>query len=232
MAIALHGTVSTGMETTGSAGTLTISHTINTGTDLVLYVGIIVDTNSDVNPTVTWNGSAMTLVGEIVGSGSAQHVAVFRTIAPATGTHDAVFTWGNSVALGVVSCYSGVHQTTPNDTPVTVAQGSVTSISSNVTSESGDLVLDFVGVNSNPTLTVGAGQTELVNVNVPIADDSPGGTMGGASSEPGAGTVTMSWSFSASSSRTGRVCFNVNLATTTPTSLLFSGQFFGHLLVR
>lgn len=220
MAIAIHGSVVTDTEVTAvlPVSPCDTAVTIAAGTDLCLFTAAIVDASTDENPTQTWDGGAMTAVGEVIGSSTSQPDAVFKQVNPNLGTLNLRTTWdvdGGGNILGVVAvCLSGVNQTTPNDAATAVDAGGVTSISSDISSETGDLVIDFVGVNGDPTITAGAGQTERANFLVQ-QDGQPasGGTKVGCSTEPGGATVTMSWSWSASSSRTSRVVFNINAAS-------------------
>src|SRR6185369_4194080 len=88
---AAHGSASTGAQTNGLSP-LTISYTVNAGTNLVLYVGAGVDAGADRNPTATYNGVSMTPVSgaEALGGASGQGAILFRTINPTTGTHNVV----------------------------------------------------------------------------------------------------------------------------------------------
>lgn len=210
-AVSLHGTVSTGIQLTGSQP-LTFSHTIASGTNLVLYVLAGIDTASDRNPTATWNGSAMTLVGEVVGSATAQHAAIFRMINPAVGTFNIVISSDQVIntdyILGTGICLANVNQSTSDNGLQTSSGGSATSRSVTITTgATGDMALDVVIVNGNPTLTVGSGQTARSN----FTSGDANGTMMGSSTEPGAASVVMDWTF-ASSSRTSQVGINVRKA--------------------
>ncbi len=205
----LFGSVSSGSVLNGTL-TLTIAHTIATGgTDICMYVGVVVDSNQDRSPTVEWDGTSLTLVGEIFGAGT-QHVSIFRLVNPDTGTLDVTInaTGGvNDWIGGIVAVFENVHQTTPEDTAVTANHGTGSGKRSvSVPSEYDDLVLDVFGGNGSITLTVGPVQTERHNSN----QGGGSGFMMAMSTEPGTSTVEMSWDLSASSNRTGQVSVNIN----------------------
>lgn len=93
----------------------------------------------------------------------------------------------NSVIIST-STYCDVDQTTSTGTGVE-AEGVSSTISTNVSSASGELVVDCAAVDTgtDATLTVGAGQAERANVN------SASNHRHGGSEEAGAGSTTMSW---------------------------------------
>jgi hypothetical protein len=85
--------------------------------------------------------------------------------------------------------FTGVHQTTPLGTFASAsAPSSAGPATVNVSSAANELVFDTVTCEQCTSLTVGAGQTQRWNLS---ADN--GTTRGAGSTEPGAATVTMSW---------------------------------------
>jgi|GEM_PF-4853465 len=176
--------VSTGPGT--DATTITVSHTTS-GTNRLMLVGITADLDVISVTSVTYNGVALDLGGSEF-NGTWLTTWIYKLVAPATGTHDMVVTFAQAVSadeghVGVIT-FTGVDQTTPLGTCVTRSAWS-TPISVDVSSASGELVFDTFIAFEDP-LTVGAGQTQRWNV-------VQGTTNRGASTEPGAATVTMSW---------------------------------------
>jgi len=107
----------------------------------------------------------------------------------------------DDLIAGVI-VYNGVDQTTPLDTAVGTI-GTTANPTINVTSEVDDLVFD--SVSGALALTVGAGQTQRHNI-----DGGGGRTDGASSDEPGAATVTMSWTMAAAN--WAIVAVNINQA--------------------
>jgi hypothetical protein len=170
---------------------LTFQHTVTTGgSNRIIVVGVATTYATDVTG-VTYAGVAMDFIG--AASVAAQiNVEMYQKTNPATGSNNVVASFAQSTdaAAGATS-FTGVHQTTPTGTFAS-ATGSGTAPSVNVTSAADEVVIDTVGNNSGATATVGAGQTERWNQ--PI----PGLVTGAGSTEPGASSVTMSWTLSSS----------------------------------
>lgn len=198
--------------TTGTTS-LTVAHTTS-GSNRVLYCvgtsgGGLVDITT---VTATYNSVSMTAIADVTVVGSRTH-RWWRLVAPATGANNVVFSWsGNNYMRAICSSYTGVDQTTPEDSVVTVdGSGGGTSSTFNVTTgATNDMVVDaLVATNGITTVTAGASQTE---VNQEIADGTGAGMNGIASSyEAGAASVTMSWSWSGFVSYAGSA-FNLNAA--------------------
>ncbi|TLY39803.1 MAG: hypothetical protein E6K58_12865, partial [Nitrospirae bacterium] len=99
------------------------------------------------------------------------------------------FTGGGTVVVGVTS-FTGVDQTTPLSIFFGAASNGLTA-SVNVASAPREVVFDTVAVNAQATsLSVGGGQSSRWDVGTGAAG------RGAASTEPGAGSVTMSWGIS------------------------------------
>jgi hypothetical protein len=145
---------------------------------------------------VTYNGADLTPVGTAQ-EGTGSRVEIWRLIAPDTGTHDVVVTFSanldETAKVGVMT-FTGVHQTAPLGTFVPNNGNTLGPATVDVTSATNELVFDTVGcsrVGSTgcQSLTVGALQTLRWSEQEP---DGLGYRAGG-STEPGAATVTMSW---------------------------------------
>jgi hypothetical protein len=173
---------------TDGATSLTFSHTC-TGSDRLLIVALCVQSGAS-SPTATYNGTSMTLVDSITSTWV--HTYMFRLIAPTTGANNVALSWtGSDAAIGLATSYTGVDQTTPLGTSAT-ASGTSTAVTVDVSSASGELVVDAVAYDQNcggQTITVGASQTERLN----ILTVSACGITAGMSTESGAGATTMSW---------------------------------------
>lgn len=168
------------------------SHTIgSSGANAVLYVGGGSTAGVAAAITgVTYNGDALTQFDDE--SGTNTRGSVWRLMNPDVGTANVVVTYaafqdemgGCSVSL------TGVDDADPDDTPVASNGNSATDPSNNVSSASGDLVLDFMIVNHGGAITPDSSQ----NFFTAEEEEAIGGSTGcGMSGKAGAGTVTMTW---------------------------------------
>jgi hypothetical protein len=179
---------------------LTFAHTV-AGTDRVLLVGVVTDSTAT-SPSVTYNGVSMTLIAETASftiDGLTTDVSLFRLVAPATGANNVVVTGGLCTAYA--RSYTGVDQTTP------VENGAATTgatVSQNIGSATGDLVVDVIGYHWAEAPAAGANQTAFA------AQEGNNSTIRG-SSEPGAASVTMSWG-TVGTVNAGQVAVNVKAA--------------------
>ena len=149
---------------------------------------------------IKWEGSggaSLTQIGATLSLGAFARLAMARLIAPnaVSGTlYGELSGTTDEICLGGVSV-TGAHQTTPLGSEATNSAQTFTSPATatvDVTSATGDLVIDFCfAIQSDAgtvTVAVGGGQTmhwEQENI-------GGGFEVGTQSTEPGAGTVTMS----------------------------------------
>lgn len=187
---------------------LTWAHTC-TGSNRGLVVGV--GNYGTTIVSVTYNSVSMTSEGGIIESSSGE-VEQFSLIAPATGSNNIVVSFVDSVdaVAGGVSV-TGANQTDLCGTQAT-AIGNDTAPTVNVTSAVDELVVD-VTENWTGVLTVGSGQTERWNTGITNINC-------GGSTEPGATTVTMSWSKTDS---TDWAIAGISIKAA-PTGSLLSGQ--------
>src|SRR5690242_11384212 len=91
--------------TTTAAGSATWSHTVGTGANRLLIVGIAIK-NSQTVTSVTYGGVALTQATALANTG---RLEVWRLVAPASGTANIVVTFaaGTGAAIGAVS-FTGV----------------------------------------------------------------------------------------------------------------------------
>jgi hypothetical protein len=140
--------------------------------------------------SVTVNGSAATALiatqANAVGANGI-HARLFGHVTPTTG--NVVVTWSGATTCTARSVtFTGAHASAPFGTPVASA-----TVDDDVSSASGDLVSDGIVVDMGDTcagltLTVGASQAERGSQ---LCTDNTSRLA--TSTEPGAGTVTMSW---------------------------------------
>jgi CSLREA domain-containing protein len=175
---------------------LTISHTTGSGADRLMLVGIsFVNDESETISSVTYNGVALTSVGSVDTSDDAR-VEIWRLIAPPSGTYDVVITFSaplSRAAVAGVMTFTGVHQTTPLGAFASASlqcMAPCADPSVNVASGVNELVFDTVACETCTSVTAGPGQTQAWNLSVL---DGPRPDLGAGSTEPGAASVTMSW---------------------------------------
>lgn len=145
--------------------------------------------------SITYNGSAVgiSLVAERVEAGIGLKVAMYRLLNPPTASSDVVITWASAVnALAACSSYNGVELV--NNALGTDGSAASSPATLDVTSAAGDLTADAVVTyngGSNPSLSVGADQTAVMN------QMEAGAAIGGHHSYQTAGTTpkTMSWTW-------------------------------------
>jgi hypothetical protein len=183
----------------GEASIFTFQHAC-AGTDRALLVGVSINHDSTTVTGVTYGGVALTQQGALSATFRAE---LWSLAAPAAGVNDVVVTLSAS-AKAVVGATSWTN--VDQDDPVgSLSSASGSSASPNVVASSASphLVHDVLAVREgllgNQTATAGAGQTQRWN------DKTTGGVpvnlnvLGAGSAEPGAASVTMSWSLAFSS---------------------------------
>lgn len=185
-----------GVGSTGSANatSLTFAHTVGTGRDRFLFVGV--STQSIIVNSVTYGGVNVPNTGYVV-NGTTSRIVVYSLVAPPSGTANVVVTIASAgeVSAGATS-WTGVHQTTPLGTFAT-ATGTSNAPAVAVASAAGDVVHDALGVNSTSISSFGANQAGR------WISTSPGtvsNIVSAASTESGAASVTMSYGLGASKS--------------------------------
>jgi hypothetical protein len=169
---------------------LTVSHTTS-GTDRLMLVGVSFD--PELNETVssiTYNSTALTIVGSATQSNDAR-IEIWQLVAPELGTYDVVISFSSPLSYGGVAgvmTFNGVDQITPLGTFAGANGISAGPATVDVSSGANQLVFDTAACETCTSLTSGAGQTERWNLSM-----NSGRILGAASTEPGAATVTMSW---------------------------------------
>ena len=181
-----------------SITSLTWSHTVGTGSNKLLVVGISFWANPEklIN-SVTYNGVPLTKSGSVWGGSGGETVHIWYLVNPPTGTANIVinFSAAASPVAGATSWF-GVNQTTPLGTFISAFNAAGNTLATvNVTSAANEVVHDVVsyGKQTTPSHTIGAGQTQKWS----DATSDGNYASGAGSTELGASTVTMSWTFGA-----------------------------------
>jgi subtilisin family serine protease len=172
--------------TDSDADTLSWSHTTS-GSDHMMIVGVTTRSNRSVT-SLTYNGISLAKIRHD-NPGSDVRTESWYLIAPNEGTHTVNLAVEDTTTIEAgATTWASVGQTAATALGTNAGATGLGSIASvEVASASGEVVVDVVGTqNAGATVTVGDGQTERWN-QVGTAG------VGAASSEPGAGTVTMSW---------------------------------------
>jgi uncharacterized repeat protein (TIGR01451 family) len=160
--------------------------TTTTGTNTFMLVGV--STKDKSVSSITYNGVPLTLVGFDTSVDNKARIEIWGLVAPAGGANNLAISMSAKAKMAVgVATFTGVDQVNPLGTLVT-ADGKSNTASIVVSSAPGELVFDAVTFENDKTLTVGPGQTQLWN-------EKRGEIRGGGSTEPGAASVTMSWTY-------------------------------------
>jgi len=176
----------------GSAGAspITWTHTVS-GSNTILFVGLSMRDRTTTISAVTFNSVAMTFLDSSIQSGQAHQSHLYYLTNPDAGAHTISISTSSSITrTGCSISFTGVNQSAPLGTQQKNS-GDFTTTTVDVSSAAGELVMDFIGVGgvTGLALTQGGGQTKQV-------EQAQGTTeTGSISTEAGAGTVTMSWSW-------------------------------------
>lgn len=168
---------------------LTYSHTC-TGSNLVLFVGAHILSNSDFVSSITYNGVALTRVATVSSTGSSR-TYLYLLIAPATGTHDVVVNVSSPITIRATSgSYTGAQQVLQPDASTTqsTASGTTQTVSLSTVADNCWMISFCAEGASNPT--AGTGTT--------LRDSTTGRALGdsNAAIHP-AGSYSMTWNASA-----------------------------------
>lgn len=189
------GSVSLGTSTVGTNSNVaghTFSHSTPVAANRYLLVDVAwIATVGEAVTSVVYGGANLTRIGgaTVNAFGNDYRVDQWGLIAPATGANNVTVNLSGPVLdlVVVAKPFSGVSQTAPVGTQV-IGSGNGTQASLNISSASNEIVSDVV-IFTAQELTVGTGQTAQRN----SASAVPW-FVSGSSTEPGASTITMSWS--------------------------------------
>jgi hypothetical protein len=177
---------------TVTTSSMTIAHATS-GTNRIMLVGISINNDGlETVTSVTWKGTEnLNLVGSATNVDDAR-VEIWRLVNPSTGSGDVVINFSAVLQRGAVAgvtTFTGVNQSTPLGTFAQATGNNSTPATVNVTSAAGELVFGVVAAEYQ-TVATGPGQAERWNTTIPT---TTGPTTGAGSTEPGAGSVTTSW---------------------------------------
>lgn len=199
---------------TASGTSLTFSHTCS-GLNRILALTIATwRATPTPAPTVTatYNGVAVDTLSSTLPfnfASSFARITMLALKAPTTGANNVVITASATCEIIASSVsYTGVDQTTPFGTPSSTSVGVGTgSITQNISSAVGDLVIDGLIGYDMGTETPGANQTSRApNDNTTVTNSTF------MSEEAGVATTTMSWSWTGTSEAAAQIAVNMNAA--------------------
>lgn len=200
------------------AASLTISHTVGSGSDRALYVFVTCQNSTDLmaSGTVAYGGTGFSSrLQSVVETGNGQNfTAVYRLTAPASGTANVVITPSASAFLHAY-CVSlaGVDQTTPEGTIVTSPPGATLVTSASPITTTVTLGTDGMAVDMITRRVSGSGLTPDGSQTRAGTEQTGGGiAVSGASYKAGSGSTAMSWAF-ASTSAVAHLVVPVNAAS-------------------
>lgn len=177
---------------------VTVSHTVGSGSNRVLYVIALNHNTADllVGGTVTYNGVSLgsSIADQL--AGTTNKARVWRMIDPPSGTANVVVTATATAYLHVhVISVADADQTTPNGTIASSGSATQTSpVSNTVTLSTGGLAIDVVCRRAaGATMTPGGSQTAMATTL------QQGVASSRASRLAGSGSTAMSFTFSATS---------------------------------
>jgi len=184
-------------QTTGSttAASMTLSHTASGNDRLMLVTVSLANPGARSVSGITYNGDSLIFVGAQANGSNEARIETWALVAPDLGAHNVVVTLTGANTTGTVvgvSTFTGVDQATPLGTFAS-AGGDSSNPTVNVSSGADELVFAGITVESgtNYNLVPGAGQTEHWDIHLDDANS-------GASTEAGAASVALSWSFGGS----------------------------------
>lgn len=177
----------------GDTANLSWPHTVGNSPNRILLVGLSIK-NTVTADSVIYNGIlALTHIGAQTNPGDNNRIELWYLLSPPSGTANIEVTLsaGANIIAGAIS-YSGVDQFTPLG-PFIPNSGRSTLPTVTVNSATGEIVFSTVSVEGQAgVITAGAGQTEQWN----LATGAGGGdVIGSGSTETGAASVTMTWSY-------------------------------------
>lgn|SRR3990167_3998309 len=171
-------------------GTTQSTNHTTSGSNRILCACISLFSTTETFSAVTYNGVAMTLVDSQ--SSAILTTYLYRLVAPASGLNAFSFTKSGSAAIrSNLTSYTDVDQTTPLGTAAKATSDDTTA-TVNVSSATGETVIDCVTIREDTlqsTPLIGAGQTQRGTFETDLV------WHGKMSEEAGAGTVTMSWTW-------------------------------------
>jgi hypothetical protein len=187
-----------GATTGGTKTSLTWTHTVGSGSNRILIVGVSLKTRSVSLGSVTYAGTALSKIGAVSTGSNDNRTEMWYLLAPTPTVNGAVvvtMTASQSTAIaGGSLSYTGVKQSAPAG--FTSNSGNSATPSVVVANATGDVVIDTATANGDAgTLTPNAAQTQRWNL---FSGSSGDGNeiISGGSTKAGAASTTMSWTVS------------------------------------
>ena len=189
-----------------STTSLSFNHTVGSGSDRILLVGVKASTTNVTN--ISYGLLELTRL-----EGGSEFTQLWSLLSPPVGTAAIIVTASSSsdISAGGISL-NGANQDEPFGTLVT-AGGTSTSPSVTVTTSAGEFVVDVVGAAANVTATAGANQTRRWH-------EVASTTRAAGSTQAGSDGGVMSWTLS-SSAVWRVVAVPVKPSSTTSRSVMF-----------
>lgn len=178
--------------TPGRATATSVSVTHTTGSESNRLLIACHHVSGAVSTGATYNGASMTLVDSQDSSSGFRHVSMYKLLNPPTGSYTLQgTTTASQVQVISGKSFTGVDQTTPVGTQSKSNGGGIgTSLSATVSSSIDGMGVDCLTISNAPdTPAADTGQT---NVNT---NDAGSSIDTGTSTEAGASSITMGWSW-------------------------------------
>jgi len=152
---------STDMGSPVSASSYTFSHTINGVSNLILLVGVQVESGSDSVTGITYNGVSMTRAKLQVSVNSDETLYLYYLIAPATGANNVVISLSSSIlAKAVAASYTGAKQSGQPDSSSGATNASANTLTLTTTVVAANCwLVGYGGFAAGGTISAGAGTT-------------------------------------------------------------------------
>lgn len=171
----------------GGFSSFTLAHTVSSGPNRLLLVGVSIFTTSRFtfpNVTVTWNGTPLTIVNAADNAGRAKS-HIFRLVAPGSGAGSVTVTLSRNLGtyerlvIGAAT-YENVDQSDPIRESST-ATGTSAAVTASVTTETGDKVFGVAASAVNSlTFDTSGGGTEIWTQSVTSFGSGSGGEVDAA----------------------------------------------------
>jgi uncharacterized repeat protein (TIGR01451 family) len=203
--VAVDATTSGSATLSNIANTITFAHTTTATVNRVMIVGVSINitNNSAAAVTgITYNGTALTLVGAHNDAGNTRRVELWYLLAPTNGNHNVIVSVNIPTAVneGVVAgatTFTGVDQTVPLGTFVSGDGANAGNSQLDVPSVINGMILDTLATDGTQTITVPGPQVQQWAVR--SNNNTNPGIRGVGTSRTGAPSVPISETFSGTS---------------------------------
>jgi hypothetical protein len=151
-----------GVTATNSLLTNSYSFTVGSGTNRILFVGVVVQSGNTSTPTVTYGGTAMTVAASSTWNGALATDFIFVLPNPASGANTVSITLTGATPSHIFSSaasYTGAAQTTTPDSSNSGSGSTTTSSLTTTTVADNSWTLMWVVAGNSHTFTAGAGTT-------------------------------------------------------------------------